>query len=67
MPGPVPQCVENLCAPIIRFWATNPIEPFDCVTMGAEASKPGVVQAFAKLSKDVVPANDTAFWKWAPR
>ena len=30
--------------------------------MGAEASKPGVAAAFGRLSKDVVPAGDTAFW-----
>ena len=31
--------------------------------MGAEASKPGVGPAFVKLSKEAVPASDTAFWK----
>jgi len=30
--------------------------------MGAEASKPGVAQAFGKLGKEVVTASDTAFW-----
>jgi len=33
------------------------------ISMGAEASKPGVGPAFVRLSKEAVPATDTAFWK----
>ena len=35
--------------------------------MGAEASKPGVAQAFTRLGKEIVSASDATFWKYASR